>query len=83
MLEDIFINRAIDKESMFRDIEVLTKELRVNYIDAVMHYCEANNLEIETIASLIKSNVKMKAKLQEEAEELNYLPKRAKLPIGD
>jgi hypothetical protein len=42
---------------------------------------EKNGIEIETAASLIKSSSKIKAKIQNEAEEMNYLPRSAKLPI--
>jgi hypothetical protein len=40
-------------------------------------------LEIESAASLIKSSAKMKANIQNEAENLNYFPKSAKLPLSD
>ena len=52
-----------------------------NYMDAIIHYCEKNEVEIESIAKYIKKNVVLKAKLQEEAEELNYLQKISRLPI--
>jgi len=55
--------------------------MRVDYIDAVVFYCEKHNIEIETAASIIKSNPKFRLKLQSSAEDLNFLPKRAKLPI--
>jgi hypothetical protein len=55
----------------------------MEYIDAVLHFCEVTGLEIESAASLIKSSAKMKASIQNEAEELNYLPKSAKLPLSD
>ena len=63
------------------EIESLVRTSKIEYIDAVIHYCEKNNLEIETAAALIKSSSKIKAKIQNEAEEMNYLPKSAKLPI--
>ena len=40
---------------------------------------DENKLESETIAKLINANLKMK--LREEAEQLHFLPKTAKLPI--
>jgi hypothetical protein len=46
-----------------------------------MYYCNVNDIEIETAASLIKGSAKMKAKIQFEAENQNYLPKSGKLPI--
>lgn len=63
------------------EIEKLVNEKRVNYIDAVILFCEKNGMEVETAAALIKGSAKMKAKVQNDAEDLNYLPKTRKLPI--
>ena len=63
------------------EIEKLVVEKRVNYIDAVVLFCEQRGMEVETAATLIKGSAKMKAKVQNDAEELNYLPKTRKLPI--
>jgi hypothetical protein len=63
------------------DIEELVWKHDIEYMDAVVLYCEKNNLEVETAASLIKLNANMKGKIQAEAETLNYLPKIARLPI--
>lgn len=64
-----------------QEIETLVKDKNIDYIDAILYYCEKNNMEIETAAALIKSSSKIKAKIQLEAEEINVLPKTAKLPI--
>ena len=64
-----------------KEIEKIVQEKNADYIDAVVLYCQANNIEIETAASLVKGSTKMKAKIQNEAEDLNYLPKTRKLPI--
>ena len=68
-------------QSFYAEIESLVVEHRLEYIDAVVHYCEKNGIEVETAASIIKSNAKFKAVLQNEGEALNLLPKTAKLPI--
>lgn len=64
-----------------KEIENLVSEKRMEYIDAVVYFCEKNSIDIETAASLIKNNSKLKASIQEEAEQLNYLPKTQKLPL--
>lgn len=66
-----------------REIELIVKTKRVDYMEAVLLYCNVTGLEIETAGQLIKSSAKMKALIQEEAEQLNYLPKSAKLPLSD
>jgi hypothetical protein len=63
------------------DIEKLVAKGGVDYIDAILYYCEKENIELEVAAKIIKSNPKIKANLQNSAELLNFLPKRAKLPV--
>ena len=57
----------------------LVEDTKLSYMDAVLHYCDQNNMEPETAAQLV--NTKLKAQIREEAEVLNFLPKTAKLPI--
>lgn len=64
-----------------KEIEELVKHKKMEYIDAVVYFCEKNGVDIETAASLIKNNAKLKALIQDEAEQLNYLPKTHKLPL--
>jgi uncharacterized protein YeaC (DUF1315 family) len=70
------------KNSIFvEEVEKLCKDKNIEYIDAVVFWCEKNNLEIETAAYWIKKDPVMKSKLQVEAENLNILKKGARLPI--
>lgn len=62
-------------------IEDIVWQFDISYTDAIVYYCEQNNVEIESFARTIKNNETMRAKLQFEAEELNYLPKSNTLPI--
>lgn len=62
-------------------IENLRFSKNIDYIDAVVLWCEDNKIEIEYIASLIKKDPVMKSKLQVEAENLNILKRSARLPI--
>lgn len=64
-----------------KEIETLVRDKKMEYIDAVVYFCEKSGVDIETAASLIKNNSKLKASIQEEAEHLNYLPKTQKLPL--
>ena len=64
-----------------QEIEALVKDKKMEYIDAVIHYCNEQGIELETAASLIKSSMVMKAKIQDEAENLGYLQRSAKLPL--
>lgn len=51
----------------------------MNYIDAIVHYCEKNNIEVDSISKLISKPLKEKLKC--DAVNLNFLKRtsRAKL----
>jgi len=62
-------------------IEEVVVEKRIPYMEAVVWYCERNNMEVEVAAKLL--NAIIKAKIEVEATDLNFLtvPKGSKLPI--
>lgn len=60
-------------------IEDFVKQKRCSYMDAIVLYCQENEIEIETAAKLI--NTKIKEQIEIEAIDLNFLPKVTKLPI--
>ena len=53
----------------------------MNYIDAIIHFCDQNNIDVESVPKLISKPLKEKIKY--EASELNFLKRssRAKLPV--
>ena len=63
----------------YTTIIALVEKTKLSYMDAILHYCDMNNMEPETAAQLV--NTKMKAQVREEAERLNFLPKTSKLPL--
>lgn len=80
-IRDMEISSVKSPTSFMQEIDKLVDEKSMTYIEAVIYFCEQNDIEIETAASLIKGSAKMKARVQDEAEDLNYLPKSRKLPI--
>lgn len=80
-MDDIVFEKVLTTERFIKDIENLVSKYNLDYMDAVVHYCEKNNIEIEAAAMIIRNNIRIKSKLQAECEELNFLPKRAKLPL--
>ena len=61
-------------------IEDIVRTKRISYIDAVILYCEKNNIDPSTTKSMINKN--LKEKIAYEAQGLNMLKeKTAKLPI--
>jgi hypothetical protein len=64
-----------------QEIEDIVKNTHVNYIDAIVSYCEIQNIELDTISKLVSKPLKEKIKC--DATELNFLKKttKAKLPL--
>lgn len=63
------------------EIESLSIKLKIEYIDAVVLWCENNKVEVETVATWIKRDPVLKAKIQFEAENLNFLKRSSRLPL--
>lgn len=80
MIEDE-INTIINVQDFIETIEEIVEAKRMEYLDAVLYYCQHTGLEIETAAELIKKNAKLKARVRVDAEGAGYFPKTAKLPI--
>lgn len=75
------IARIHTSKNLLNEIEKVVVEKKLTYIEAVVYYCEETGLEVEVAGTLIKNNPKLKALIQEEAEDLHYLPKTGKLPL--
>jgi hypothetical protein len=60
-------------------IEKISEEFKLNYIDSICFHCEKSGMEIEVAATLISAA--LKAKLKDEAQNLNLIKKSSKLPI--
>lgn len=66
--------------------QIVTKfseENNISLLDSVEHYMLTNEIEPETIGSLIQRSQSLKARIKEEAEVLNLVEKEThkKLPI--
>jgi hypothetical protein len=70
---------TITTSEFITQIESIVATKKISYMDAVILFCEQSGIEIETAASIIKSCVKLKSKIQDDAEQLNFLPKTRKL----
>lgn len=73
--------KFVSKEKFAEEIESLVLQTKMNYIDAIVEYCEVNNIEVDTVGKMISKPLKEKIKY--DAMELNFLKKttRAKLPL--
>jgi hypothetical protein len=73
--------KEFDPKLFQEEIEriVYTQQGRMNYIDAIKHWTEIHDVNIEDTASLVNS--KLKAKLRIDFENLNYMRKSGRLPV--
>lgn len=79
--EDLIVRKTLTNERLTKEIEILVSKYKLDYIDAIVHFCEKNEIEIESVANLIRNNSRISSQIQIEAESLNFLPKRSRLPI--
>lgn len=80
-MSTVKIAKMLDSDKFYRDVDNIVADNKLSYIDAVVYYCEKNDIEIEVAASLVKSNFRIKSVVQSEGEDLNILPRTAKLPV--
>lgn len=79
-LEKALENKFFCPTRFAQEIENLVQiNVEMNYIDAIVYFCEQNNIDLESVPKLISKPLKEKIKY--EAMELNFLKKtsRAKL----
>lgn len=53
----------------------------MSYIDAIISYCEDNDVDIESFGNFIKTIPSLKSQIEIEAENLNFLNKTSRLPV--
>jgi len=80
-LDKAINEKFISKERFAEEIEALVLNTNMNYIEAIVEYCEEKGIEVESVSKLVSKP--LKEKLKYEATELNYLKKtsRGKLPL--
>jgi hypothetical protein len=79
-LEKVFEQKFFCSAKFAQEIESIVQTNNdMNYIDAIIHFCEMNNIDLESVPKLISKP--LKEKLKYEAMELNFLKRtsRAKL----
>ena len=64
----------LTKSKFTKLIESTVADLKIPYMDAILKVCETNDIEIEDIRKFISPVIK--DKLEAEAMDLNFLPKK-------
>ena len=81
-LEKVLESKFFCPARFAQEIETLVLDNQdMNYIDAIIHFCDKNSIDVESVPKLISKPLKEKIKY--EAQELNFLKRtsRAKLPV--
>jgi ATP-dependent Clp protease ATP-binding subunit ClpA len=80
-LEKAIESKFLTPSKFALEIEKIVAEENLNYIDAIVHYCEVNELEVDSITKLVSKP--LKERLKWDAIRLNFMKKtsRAKLPL--
>ena len=78
LLEDRFMTSAKFSQEVEK---IAVTNTDMNYIDSVLHLCDLNEIEVESVSKLISKP--LKEKLKHEAQQLNFMKKtsRAKLML--
>ena len=79
-LEKVLASKFFSSAGFAQEIEKLVHaHSEMNYIDAIVYFCDLNAIDLESVPKLISKPLKEKIKY--EAQELNFLKRtsRAKL----
>jgi hypothetical protein len=72
-------NESLTKAKFTHLIERTSLDLKLSYMDAIIHVCDNEGIDLEDVRAYITPSIK--EKLEAEAMLLNFLPKSAMLPI--
>jgi hypothetical protein len=80
-MDDVLEKQVAKKrESIVTEILSYTNR-EVSVIDAIVHYAEVHDIEIETLADLVKEVPSIRSRITEDAEKLNLIERGDRLPI--
>ena len=70
------------KSELLTGVEQLVHEKKISYIEATIHFCEDNSVDLVQAAMIIQNDEIMTAKIEMEAEGLNMLKySKDRLPV--
>lgn len=62
-------------------IESIVRDHSLSYMEAVLHWCEERGYEADAGGDMVKKYPSIKSKIEREAQDLNFIKKRARLPL--
>ena len=75
-IDEVFEENFMTSAKFSVEIEKIVKESDLNYIEAVVQFCEDKNIEMDGINKLISKPLKEKLKF--DAQRLNYMKRTTK-----
>ena len=72
--EKLIMKFGLTEEQLVQDIDDIVRRNRMNYIDAMVFYCEKNNFDVEALAKMIPSS--LRSKVEESARQTKMLKKQ-------
>lgn len=82
-LDELFEDKFMTASKFSLEVEKIVQSNHggLNYIDAVIVYCDQNDIEIDSVSKLISKTLKEKIKV--DAQNMNYMKRTsyAKLPV--
>ena len=79
-LEKVLKSKFFSSAGFAQEIESLVQiNTNMNYIDAIVHFCDQNAIDLESVPKLISKPLKEKIKY--EAQELNFLKRTSRAKI--
>ena len=70
-IDEVFEENFMTAAKFSVEIEKIVKDSNLNYIEAVVQFCEDKNIEFDGIGKLISKP--LKEKLKYDAQRLNYM----------
>jgi len=75
-LEKAIESKFLTPSKFAMEIETIVAKEQMNYIDAICHYCEINNIEVDSVTKLISKP--LKERLKYDAINLNFMKKTSR-----
>lgn len=76
IVDSIIESKFLSTQKFSLDIENYVIENNCTYIDAIVSYCDENDIELDSVSKILSKPLREKLKL--EAERLNFLKKTSK-----
>lgn len=75
------MEKKLNSKEFSLKVEEIVREKRISYMDAVIWYCENNDIDTGTVAPMINKSLKEKIKIEAQEKNMVKFPKTGKLPI--